>query len=740
MRNKDNRGQKTEGLKFGRERVHRLFNYKKRQNTLTLGILDHFRHFRHLQIINAILNGCGLSGLGFNNKKIYLFILLFFCCAGMFWPDISEAVTAREKYYQSEACYRDLRGNAQKRKYRDNWMQCIEKFQSVFQLDPDGPWAAAGLYMSAELYRELAKYSGKQSDLNEALDSYKRIVKRFPDSRYRQKAERAIRTVAPQDTSTQASKDTDPQKKQPSKPSTDAARKAYYSAEACYNELRNNSKKIKYRHNWLRCIEGFHDVYRHDPSGPWAAAGLYMTAKLNQELYNWSRSQADLEAARGLFEQIVEEFPESRYKIKSSSILASLPKAKEPEPVGRSEGLAQKTEGPVRLGSPPSRGWATVDYLRFWSNPNYTRVVIDADKETSFSYRLLKKDPSIKKPQRLYVDLQKSRLGKNIKKLYPIDDDLLSDARAGQYTPNTVRVVVDIKSFKNYNIFSLKDPFRIVIDIWGAGAKQTVPRPAPIPIPEKGLKLPPSALAKQLALGVRRIVIDPGHGGKDYGAPGYLRGVHEKKVVLAIAMRLAEKIKKELGAEVILTRSSDRFMTLEERTAFANTKNADLFISIHTNSHKDRRAYGIETYFLNLATDDEAIRVAAMENATSTKNISDLQSILNDLMQNAKINESSRLAVHVQSSMVSHLKSKRWTRIKNKGVKQAPFYVLLGAQMPSILIETSFISNPRECKRLTDTTYQNRLSEAIVLGIKKYIKEIAPTAFLNTRPTSRSGG
>jgi N-acetylmuramoyl-L-alanine amidase len=301
-------------------------------------------------------------------------------------------------------------------------------------------------------------------------------------------------------------------------------------------------------------------------------------------------------------------------------------------------------------------------------------------------------------------------------------------------------VVVDIKSFKNYNIFSLKDPFRIVIDIWGAGAKQTVPRPAPIPIPEKGLKLPPSALAKQLALGVRRIVIDPGHGGKDYGAPGYLRGVHEKKVVLAIAMRLAEKIKKELGAEVILTRSSDRFMTLEERTAFANTKNADLFISIHTNSHKDRRAYGIETYFLNLATDDEAIRVAAMENATSTKNISDLQSILNDLMQNAKINESSRLAVHVQSSMVSHLKSKRWTRIKNKGVKQAPFYVLLGAQMPSILIETSFISNPRECKRLTDTTYQNRLSEAIVLGIKKYIKEIAPTAFLNTRPTSRSGG
>ena len=171
-------------------------------------------------------------------------------------------------------------------------------------------------------------------------------------------------------------------------------------------------------------------------------------------------------------------------------------------------------------------------------------------------------------------------------------------------------------------------------------------------------------------------------------------------------------------------------MTLEERTAFANTKNADLFISIHTNSHKDRRAYGIETYFLNLATDDEAIRVAALENATSTKNISDLQSILNDLMQNAKINESSRLAVHVQSSIVSHLKSKRWTRIKNKGVKQAPFYVLLGAQMPSILIETSFISNSRECKRLTNPKYQDQLSEAILKGIRKYIKETSPAAFV----------
>ena len=136
---------------------------------------------------------------------------------------------------------------------------------------------------------------------------------------------------------------------------------------------------------------------------------------------------------------------------------------------------------------------------------------------------------------------------------------------------------------------------------------------------------------------------------------------------------------------------------------------------------------GVETYFLNLATDADAIRVAARENATSQKNISDLQSILTDLMKNAKINESSRLAGHVQTRMINTLKGK-YSRIKNKGVKQAPFYVLLGAQMPAVLIETSFISNPRECRRLVTKSYQERLCRGIVEGIRAYIQELNPTA------------
>ena len=531
----------------------------------------------------------------------------------------------------------------------------------------------------------------------------------------------------------------------PRSSSADIAKTKYYRAEACYKKLRHSPKKQKYRCYWLGCIEKFQSVYRHNPSGPWAAAGLYMSGTLYQELYRRSFKASDKKAALDIYKRIIKGYPKSSYKRKAENALlnifpkgvpktASKRKIRKPSHVMPAEDDIAKqikkfsyAKTPVKTDVKGSKGnTGMVVGLRFWSNPSYTRVVIDADSEISYSHRLLKKDTAIKKPHRLYVDLNNSRLGKDIKKYIPINDNLLSDVRAGQYTSDMVRVVVDIESFKTYKIFSLKNPFRIVIDVWGKTARATGTL---VKRDKKGGKIAPGALAKQLSLGVRRIVIDPGHGGRDYGAPGYLKGVHEKNVVLKLARRLAKKIREKLHCEVVMTRTRDRYLTLEERTAIANTKNADLFISIHTNAARDRRAYGIETFFLNLATDDDAILVAARENATSTKNISDLQTILSDLMQNAKINESSRLAAHVQRCMCKDLK-RSYSRIKNKGVKQAPFYVLLGAQMPAILIETAFISNSRDCKRLVNSKYQDRMCDAIVNGIRGYINETNPTAFL----------
>ncbi len=545
-----------------------------------------------------------------------------------------------------------------------------------------------------------------------------------------------------------------------------SAKTQYFRAEAAYKKLIKSPRKKKYRENWLACIAKFKAVYTKKPSDPWAPAGMYMTGKLYGELYRISLRQADKREALDIFQRLQKRYPRSKYRYRSKKAAQLLtgksPSKKVRKPVARKKPARVKPKKVARTPKKDSiqqlirekqNAYAaprakvkrkpgqtvTVSGLRYWSNPNYTRIVIDADDETTFSHRLLKKDPQLKKPQRLYIDLSDSRLGENIQKLIPINDNLLSDARAGQYQKETVRVVVDIKSFKTYKIFPLKNPFRIVIDVWGEnGRPATKPKRPPVVAGRKE-KLPAGALAKQLALGVRRIVVDAGHGGRDYGAPGYLKGVHEKKVVLSIAQRLARKIRTELGCEVIMTRNSDRYLTLEERTAIANTKNADLFISIHTNSHRDSRAFGIETYFLNLATDDEAIMVAARENATSTKNISDLQAILNDLMHNAKVNESSRLAGYIQSRLYRHMKTK-YSRIKNKGVKKAPFYVLLGAHMPAVLIETSFISNPRECRRLVNPAYQEHLCKGIVQGIKKYIRDTNPSAFVNKEPTpSRKG-
>ncbi len=666
-----------------------------------------------------------------HRKKIYTALILLICIGtGLLGSGICEAITAKQAYFNAESCYKQLRNSPAKIKYRDNWLRCIEKFQTVYRLDSNGPWAPAGLYMSGKLYSELAKRSWKASDQQEALDIFERIIKRFPKSKYHDKAAAEIRALSK---SGIANKKTAPSKSTPK--SNPTAEEPYLNAESCYSSLKQSSRKMAYRHNWLQCIEKFYSIYRQDPDGDRAAPSLFMTGKLYADLYRQSNRKSDLRAAHTMYAKVIASFPDSRHKVKAGLLIDAMPQwvkkdseiqsADPASKIGDDTGKQTGGQQPVADGGSSGSGSrGTVDNLRFWSNPNYTRVVIDASRETAYDHHLLKRDPSISKPQRLYVDLKNSRLGRNIKENIPINDDLLSNARAGQYTNDSVRVVVDIKSFKNYKIFSLKDPFRIVIDVWGTDDdKLAASRQPPVTIKKNG-KLPASALAKQLALGVSRIVIDPGHGGKDYGAPGYLKGIHEKDIALQIARRLAKLVRQELKCEVFLTRNSDRYLTLEERTAIANTKNADLFISIHTNSHRDRRAYGIETYFLNLATDDEAIRVAAMENATSTKNISDLQTILYDLMQNAKINESSRLAANVQVSMVHYMKRKRWSRIKDKGVKQAPFYVLLGAQMPAILVETSFISNPRECKRLVNPTYQQRICEAIVIGIIAVIPDL----------------
>jgi N-acetylmuramoyl-L-alanine amidase len=684
-------------------------------------------------------------------KRIIAAVLMGICTWCLSLPVAAES--ARELYFQAEACSIKLRDSQKRQKYRANWMSCIEKSQQVYRTDPQGPWAAAGLFMSGSLYRDLYKRSGNPDDNREAIDHFERILKRFPESGYAARARRASRAASQELAVKTAAKK--PGKDSPTTGGRAAVRDQYYRAEACYRKLLDNPKLQKYRDRWLPCIKKFEAAYRTDPSDPWASASLYMAGFLYFELYKRSYNQTDRQNAVKHFTHVVRQYPDSAYRAKSQRAIEAIKRDDDLlaviEESESSDGKSAVAEQPpadepsAKAGEDPpwpSAGLLTVTGMRFWSNPNYTRLVIDLDGETTFAFNELRRDPTNKKPRRLYVDLDNARLEENLPRIIPIDDDLLLHARAGQYTPTSVRIVADMKSIQSYKVFSLRDPFRIVLDIRG-GDEQEPSTSVARNDPQAGRIDPKKStkdLARQLSLGVRRIVVDPGHGGKDYGAPGYLKGVHEKNVTLQIGRKLAATLRKELGCEVILTRNSDRFLTLEERTAFANTKNADLFISIHTNANRDPRAYGVSTYILNLASDDEARMVAAMENKTSTNNISDLETILFSLMHNTKIHESTRLAAYVQDATTKRLKQRGYSRVKSIGVKQAPFYVLLGAQMPAILVETSFISNPRECRRLVNPTYQQRLAEGIVRGVEKYIRETSPTALQDRRPQKGTQG
>lgn len=229
-------------------------------------------------------------------------------------------------------------------------------------------------------------------------------------------------------------------------------------------------------------------------------------------------------------------------------------------------------------------------------------------------------------------------------------------------------------------------------------------------------------LTRALGLKIGRIVIDPGHGGHDTGTIGPT-GVEEKDVVLDVAMRLAKLLREETGGEVVLTRTTDTFIPLEERTAIANEKGADLFISIHANSSRDRQARGIETYYMNFTSDPGALEVAARENATSQESVHELRDLIKKIALTEKVEESHEFANLVQREVYRRLE-KAGGKQKDRGVKKAPFVVLIGANMPSVLSEISFLSNPGDERLLKRADYRQKIAEALYRGVIHYVQNL----------------
>jgi N-acetylmuramoyl-L-alanine amidase len=548
----------------------------------------------------------------------------------------------------------------------------------------------------------------------------------------------------------------------------ETAEQAYQGARKAYYDLQNSSRKQMYRENWEGVFNKFEAVHEKFPSTRRGADALYMCGKTTAELYGVSRIKPDAEKAVTLFERMAETYPdnslsddalmqagklledvlgkkEDAYLIyrrlvnvlppgdmasKAKTRLKSLA-AYAPKETPKTETKTVATGKSVKPTTQPD-GKGRLTSIRHWSNPGYTRIVLDVSQQAKFSANYLAPDPKKGTPPRIYVDVEKSTLDEDLKDPTIVDDGLLRRIRTGLPKPDTVRVVLDLESIGDYKVFPLGDPWRIVIDIAGdkspqlkrgepeikslpeSGADAIAKMLDETPKPKEPLHIPAAPASTTL----RRIVVDAGHGGKDPGAVGPT-GLLEKDVTLKLAHELSKELTRQIGCEVVLTRSGDVYLPLEERTAIANKVGADLFVSLHANANKSRKPHGIETYYLNFSKNDKAAAVAARENGTSLKEVSDLELILFDLMANSKINESSRLATEIQGSLVKTI-SKNYSDVRDLGVRQGPFYVLLGATMPSVLVETAFISNPREEKRLASSKYRKSAASAIAAAIKTY--------------------
>jgi N-acetylmuramoyl-L-alanine amidase len=369
------------------------------------------------------------------------------------------------------------------------------------------------------------------------------------------------------------------------------------------------------------------------------------------------------------------------------------------------------------------RSKVLVTGVRSTSSDGYARITVDLSQETKFEVGRLLDNLAKGAAPRIYVDIYGAQLAVASKQPVQVDNDLVRQVRIGQYSADVVRVVLDLQNRTAHNAFMVADPYRLIIDVAGerhaAGSDNSARRANQEPATRK----PPQTTNKMgaptaVSNGLRKVVLDPGHGGKDPGAlgPG---GIAEKEIVLSIAKKLAVKLKTEMGTEVVLTRKDDRFVPLEDRTLLANSQDADLFISLHVNASPNADAKGIETYYLDNTTDEAAIRLAARENATSRKNISDLQFILSDMMQNMKLEDSITLAHRLQAALVSGM-SKFMGDVKDLGVKKALFHVLVGARMPSVLVEMFFITNKNESRAMADPNYQDAMVDALFEGIQKY--------------------
>jgi N-acetylmuramoyl-L-alanine amidase len=578
------------------------------------------------------------------------------------------------------------------------------------------------------------------------------------------------------------------------------------------------------RRDVQRIVVGYEGLVSRFPRNGYADNALWQAAFLSADTFARYRVDVDRVTAVRLLRRLARDYPASPLIKRADPALKRLVAASPvpppatpavvaaapapaplPAPAPAVELVSKSvtgTEDALLAEAPRTAGIARIQAIRRTVLPDVVRIAIELDQEIDYRYE------RIEGPVRVFLDLANTDVASTVAPATPFEDSVVKSVRLGSRPGRSTRVVLDLEGAGRHTVFTLYNPYRIVVDIdrrtggpavvaavnttpvpppalkASAPVARNVPlaaapspkaravteavpdaptervrvpaeeevRPAPPVAPSPGevsaatplpgrraasgvaassaLPAPaaPSAnvegrfsLSRQLGLGISRIVIDPGHGGHDPGTKG--RGVSEAELVLDVAQRLEILLQKDPGVEVMLTRRTDVFVPLEERTAIANRQDADLFLSIHANSSRNSKAGGVETYFLNFASNPDAEAVAARENSASGRTMHSLPDIVRAITLNNKLDESRDFATLVQRAMVETL-AKTNRDVRDRGVKQAPFVVLIGAGMPSVLAEIAFMTHGQEGKLLKTPAYRQRIAEALFQGIRRYQRSL----------------
>ncbi|MDE2970790.1 MAG: N-acetylmuramoyl-L-alanine amidase [Acidobacteriota bacterium] len=498
---------------------------------------------------------------------------------------------------------------------------------------------------------------------------------------------------------------------------------------------RDAAERFDDRRFGVRAADAFALLVRGYPASRWVPKALYEQVRLHA-------GRLDDEAvARRALERLRKRAPGAAETRMAAAVLAKPETPPRPVPASAAERPTDGTRRTVavRQEVQPADPPTTVQNIRHWVGDSHTRVVIDLSGPTPHT------EGRLTGPDRVFFDLHGATPDDELeRRAFPIEGSHLRRIRLGVPEEKVTRVVLDFSSIREVSVFALPDPYRLVVDIHGAPPVQvadgsedeTAPEADDSPAgttesaapeaPGTGDEASPSlprpteggySLARQLGAGVNRIVIDAGHGGKDPGT--HAGSLREKDIALDIAKRVRDDLT-ERGFEVIMTRDKDVFIPLEQRAFIANSRDADLFVSIHVNAARNRRARGLETFYLNLATSADAAEVAARENAsTGMVRMADVRKLVDQIVNHSRKEESRELATTMQAAMTKSILG-REDHPLNRGVKTAGFHVLLGAQMPAVLVEVGFVSNREEARQLRSASHRNKLASAIADGVDRY--------------------